>query len=75
MNLNNFLPSRTPSPPGSRYKEDYDNNTHPIASTSMRSDGDYEHGMDRGNSSHNCGFLKIYYASERRHVNCYHLIG
>ncbi|OMJ28410.1 hypothetical protein AYI69_g2116 [Smittium culicis] len=40
MNLNNFLPSRTPSPPGSRYEEDYDNQTHPLTSTLMYFDGE-----------------------------------
>ncbi|OMJ18969.1 hypothetical protein AYI69_g2054 [Smittium culicis] len=59
MNLNNFLPSRTPSPPGSRYEEDYDNQTHPLTSTSMRSDGKYEHGMDRVSSPDNGGFPKL----------------
>ncbi|OMJ28034.1 hypothetical protein AYI69_g2504 [Smittium culicis] len=59
MKLNNFLPSRTPSPPWSRYEEDYDNQTHPLTSTSMRSDGEYEHGMDRGSSLHNGSFPKI----------------
>ncbi|OMJ19648.1 hypothetical protein AYI70_g4598 [Smittium culicis] len=58
MKINNILPSCTPSQRGSRYEEDYDNQTHPPTSTSMRSDEEYEHGMDRRSSPHNGGFPK-----------------
>ncbi|OMJ27260.1 hypothetical protein AYI69_g3304 [Smittium culicis] len=59
MNVYNFLhalPCCTPSPPGSWYEEDYENQTFPLPSTSKRSNGEYEDGMDRVNSSHDGSF-------------------